>query len=76
MLKLFRPVVCCKELQRWTCDWNLEQSWANFFKFQCYTARKISKKNYYVDCFLIKRVGYLLHISNHAGILRMSKGTK
>ena len=41
-LKLFRPVVCCKELQGWT--WiGTYKSWANFFKFHCYT-RKITKK--------------------------------
>ena len=41
-LKLFRPVVCCKEFQGWT--WiGTYKSWANFFKFQCYT-RKITKK--------------------------------
>ena len=41
-LKLFRPVVCCKEFQGWT--WiGTYKSWANFFKFQRYT-RKITKK--------------------------------
>ena len=40
-LKLFRPVVCYKELQGW--KWiGTYKSWANFFKFQCYT-RKITK---------------------------------
>ena len=41
-LKLFRTVVCCKEFQGWT--WiGTYKSWANFFKFQCYT-KKITKK--------------------------------